>query len=112
MLRYTETNLQCVVVIASGNVEDIQSYANAAVPARWSLDGSLPDTLVVGFASNHGYRALGSLPWKIDGRLDDSSMVFAPGLMLWNNTGIFPGGSSFGESLAFMHSVISFELQD
>ncbi|EGO56249.1 hypothetical protein NEUTE1DRAFT_146972 [Neurospora tetrasperma FGSC 2508] len=95
MLRYTETNLQCVVVIASGNVEDIQRYANAAVPARWSLDGSLPDTLVVGFASNHGYRALGSLPWNIDGRLDDSSMVFAPGLMLWNNTGIFPGGSSF-----------------
>ncbi|KAK3493348.1 glycosyl hydrolase family 71-domain-containing protein [Neurospora crassa] len=95
MIRYMETNLQCVVVIASGKVEDIQSYANAAVPARWSLDGSLPDTLVVGFASNHGYRALGSLPWNIDGRLDDSSMVFAPGLMLWNNTGIFPGGSYF-----------------
>lgn len=115
MIRYMETDLQCVVVIATGNLESDrpQRYANEAVPARWALDSSLLDTIVVGFASKHGLRATGSLPWNINGRAKDTSMIFAPGLQLYDKTGDpYDGGSSFGESLAFLHSVISFQFQD
>ncbi|KAH7629776.1 glycosyl hydrolase family 71-domain-containing protein [Sordaria sp. MPI-SDFR-AT-0083] len=98
MIRYMETDLQCVVVIAAGNLESDrpQRYANEAVPARWALDSSLLDTIVVGFASKHGLRATGSLPWNINGRAKDTSMIFAPGLQLYDKTGDpYDGGSSF-----------------
>lgn len=92
MLRHLHDELQCVVIVAAGNKEDVK-YADDAVPASWFLDGQLPDLVVAASASKHGLRAMHSVPWSDH---TDTGMVYGPGLNLYQNGGELLHGTSLG----------------